>query len=125
MTIAAEGKGADFITYLLEDAEPIFNSFICITPKLTEFSATRIESYSLSRLSSIDNSYFIYASNNKKYITTKQNDRFSEIGTYLSSFDSKNIHITFDKFTNAPNHLSVIGETIPRAFEKMFYYMLK
>ncbi|WP_422090616.1 hypothetical protein [Tenacibaculum ovolyticum] len=125
MTITSEGKGADFITYFLKDADPIFNSFICITPKLTKFSGSRIESYSLKRLSSIDNTYFIYASNNQKYITAKQNDRFSEIGTYLSSFDSKNMHITFDKFTNAPNHLSVIGETIPRAFEKMFYLYAK
>jgi len=125
MTITSEGKGADFITYLLKDAEPVFNSFICITPKFTQFSASRIQSYSLNRLSSIDNSYFIYVSNNKKYITSKQNDRFSEIGTYLSSFDSKNMHITFDKFSNAPNHLSVIGETIPRAFEKMFYLYAK
>ncbi|PKH52687.1 hypothetical protein CXF68_19200 [Tenacibaculum sp. Bg11-29] len=125
MTITSEGSGADFITYFLKDADPIFNSFICITPKLTKFSGSRIESYSLKRLSSIDNSYFIYASNNQKYITAKQNDRFSEIGTYLSSFDSKNMHITFDKFTNAPNHLSVIGETIPRAFEKMFYLYAK
>ncbi|WBX70590.1 alpha/beta hydrolase-fold protein [Tenacibaculum retecalamus] len=125
MTIASEGKGADFITYFLKDAEPIFNSFICITPRFTEFSASRIESYSLSRLGSIDNSYFLYTSNNKKYITAKQNDRFSQLGTFLSSFNAENIHITFDKFTNAPNHLSVIGETIPRAFEKMFYLYAK
>lgn len=125
MTIAAEGKGADFITYFLEDAEPIFNSLICITPKLTQFSASRIESYSLNRLASIDNSYFLYASNNKKFITTKQNNYFNQLGTFLSSFNAENMHFTFDKFTNAPNHLSVIGETIPRAFEKMFYLYAK
>ncbi len=125
MTIAGQGKAADFVTYFLKDAQPIFNSYLCITPELTQFSASRIQSYSLDRLGAIDNSYFIYASNNKEYINPKQNDRFSEIGTYLSSFNAKNIHITFDKFTNAPNYLSVIGETIPRAFEKMFYLYAK
>ena len=125
MTIVGQGKGADFITYFLKDADPIFNSFICITPEFTQLSASRINSYSLTRLGTIDNSYFIYASNNKKYINPKQDARFSEIGTYLSSFDAKNMHITFDKFVNAPNYLSVIGETIPRAFEKMFYLYAK
>ena len=125
MAIAGQGKAADFITYLLKDANPIFNSFICITPEFTEFSGGRIESYSLARLGAIDNSYFIYSSNNKEYITPKQNDRFNQIGTYLSSFNAENMHITFDKFKNAPSHLSVIGETIPRAFDKMFYLYAK
>lgn len=125
MTIAGTGKGADFITYFLKDADPIFNSYICITPDFTQFSSGRIQSYSLNRLGSIDNSYFIYASNNKNYIDQKQSDRFNETGEYLSSFKAKNTHITFDSFVNAPNYLSVIGETIPRAFEKMFYLYAK
>ncbi|MEX6626012.1 alpha/beta hydrolase-fold protein [Tenacibaculum salmonis] len=125
MTIAAEGKAATFSTYFLKDAEPIFNSFICITPEFTKFSASTIQSYSLARLGQKDNTYFLYSSNNEKYIIQNQNDRFSEIGTFLSSFEAKNLHITFDKFVNAPNYLSVIGETIPRAFEKMFYLYAK
>lgn len=120
MTIAAEGKGANFISYFLKDTEPVFNSFICITPDFTEYSASTIASYSLNRLGSVDNSYFLYASNNEKYSDQKQFNRFNEIGTYLSSFEAKNLHITFDNFENAPNHLSVISETIPRAFYKMF-----
>ncbi len=120
MTIVGEGKAANFSTYYLKDTEPVFNSFICITPDFTQFSGSMIESYSLSRLGSLDNSYFIYASNSKKYISEKQGNQFNEIGTYLSSFDAKNLHITFDKFKNAPNYLSIIGETIPRAFAKMF-----
>lgn len=125
MTIAGEGKAANFISYFLKDANPIFNSYICITPELTEFNTSRIESYSLSRLGSIDNSYFIYSSNSKEYITKKQYDLFNQTSIYLSSFNAKNLHITFDKFPNAPNHLSVIAETIPRAFEKMFYLYAK
>ena len=125
MTIAGEGKAANFISYFLKDANPIFNSYICITPELTEFNTIRIESYSLSRLGLIDNSYFIYSSNSKEYITKKQYDLFNQTSIYLSSFNAKNLHITFDKFPNAPNHLSVIAETIPRAFEKMFYLYAK
>ena len=125
MTIAGEGKAANFISYFLKDANPIFNSYICITPELTEFNTSRIESYSLSRLGSIDNSYFIYSSNSKEYITKKQYDLFNQTSIYLSSFNAKNLHITFDKFPNAPNQLSVIAETIPRAFEKMFYLYAK
>ncbi|WP_299162026.1 alpha/beta hydrolase-fold protein [uncultured Tenacibaculum sp.] len=120
MTIVGQGRGANFLTHYLKDAEPIFNSFICITPSFSELAANTIASYSLNRLASVDNSYFFYASNNKKFITKKQNDRYNEIATYLSSFDAKNLHFTFNEFKNAPNHLSVISETIPRAFAKMF-----
>lgn len=120
ITITAEGQGANFITHFLKDEKPIFNSFICIAPTFTNLSAKTIRSYSLGRLSSVDNSYFIFSSNNKKYIEAKQNDIFGQIGTYLSSFDAKNLEITFDTFKNAPSHLSVISETIPRAFTKMF-----
>ena len=70
ITVGFSGLFIDFsITYFLKDAEPIFNSFICITPEFTQLSASRIDSYSLSRLATIDNSYFIYASNSKKYIS--------------------------------------------------------
>lgn len=120
MTIVSEGKAANFSTYYLKDTEPIFNSFICITPQFTQFSGNTLESYSLSRLGTIDNSYFIYASDSKNYTSAEQNNRFNEIGTYLSSFNAKNIHITFDKFENAPDYLSIISGTIPRAFAKMF-----
>lgn len=120
ITIAGEGKAANFITHYLKDQEPIFNSFICITPEFPQFAPVMVESYSLGRLSSIDNSYFIYLSNNDKFIDSKQADRFNQIGTYLSSFDGKNLHFTQDKFQNAPSYLSIIGETIPRAFTKMF-----
>ena len=89
MTIAGEGKAANFISYFLKDANPIFNSYICITPELTEFNASRIESYSLSRLGSIDNSYFIYSSNSKEYITKKQYDLFNQTSIYLSSFNKE------------------------------------
>ncbi|MCD8417735.1 hypothetical protein J2Q11_09025 [Tenacibaculum finnmarkense genomovar finnmarkense] len=125
MTIAAEGKAANFSTYFLKDAEPLFNAFICITPQFTKFSASAIQSYSLGRLAQKDNTYFLYTSNNKKYINPKQQEYFSEISAFLASFEAKNLHITFDKFENAPSYLSVIGETIPRAFEKMFYLYAK
>ncbi|WGH76727.1 alpha/beta hydrolase-fold protein [Tenacibaculum tangerinum] len=120
MTIVGEGEGANFVTHYLKDAEPIFNSYICITPEFPQFAPNIIESYSLERLNSIDNTYFIYLSNNEKYIETKQGDRFKQIGNYLSSFDNENLHITVDAFKNAPSYLSIIAETIPRAFTKMF-----
>ncbi len=120
MTIVADGKAANFSTYFLRDTEPIFNSFICITPDFNQLSGSTLESYSLNRLGAIDNSYFFYASDGEKYIDSETSGRFNEIGTYLSSFDAKNLHITFDKFENAPDYLSIIGGTIPRAFSKMF-----
>lgn len=120
MTIAGEGKAANFITHYLKDEQPIFNSYICITPEFPQFAPELIASYSLNRLGSVDNTYFVYSSNSKKYINTQQYNRFSEIKTLLSSYEAKNLKINFDEFSNAPSFLSIIGETIPRAFSKMF-----
>lgn len=120
MTITGEGKGANFITHFLKDEQPVFNAYICITPDFPQFAPNIIDSYSLARLGSVDNSYFIYLSNNKEFLEAKQGDRFNQIGAYLSSFDAENLHFTHDKFKDAPSYLSIIGETIPRAFTKMF-----
>lgn len=120
MTIVGEGKAANFITHYLKDEQPVFNSLICITPEFPQFAPAIIESYSLNRLGSIDNTYFLYTSNNKKYIDSKQYNLFSEIKTLVTSYEAKNLHVNFDEFPNAPNHLAVIAETIPRAFNQMF-----
>lgn len=120
MSIVGEGKGANFITHFLKEPEPIFNGYICATPEFAHFSPEIIKSYSLKRLESIDNTYYIYASNAKAQTTTELFGRFSEIGTYLTSFEAKNLHVTFDKFEASPGFLSTISETIPRAFTQMF-----
>ena len=120
MTIVGEGKGANFITHYLKDEQPVFNSYICITPDFPQFAPVIIDSYSLNRLGSIDNTYFVYTSNNKKYIDSEQYNRFSDIKTLLTSYEAKNLHVTFDEFETAPSYLSMIGETIPRAFTQMF-----
>ncbi|WP_428742283.1 alpha/beta hydrolase-fold protein [Tenacibaculum sp.] len=120
MTIVGEGKGANFITHYLKDEQPVFNSYICITPDFPQFAPVIIDSYSLNRLGSIDNTYFVYTSNNKKYIDTDQYNRFSDIKTLLTSYEAKNLHVNFDEFETAPSYLSMIGETIPRAFTQMF-----
>ena len=120
MTIVGEGKAANFITHYLKDEQPVFNSLICITPEFPQFAPAIIESYSLNRLGSVDNTYFLYTSNNKKYIDSKQYNLFSEIKTLVTSYEAENLHVNFDEFPNAPNHLAVIAETIPRAFNQMF-----
>ena len=120
MTIVGEGKGANFVTHFLKEPQPIFNAYICATPEFAGFSPEIIKSYTLKRLENIDNTYFIYGSNCEKQTTRELFERFSEIGTYLSSFDSKNLHVSFDKFENSPSFLSTIAETIPRAMTDIF-----
>lgn len=120
MTIVGEGKGANFLTHFLKEPEPVFNAYICATPEFATYSSEIIKSYSLARLGSVDNTYFIYASNSKKQTTNELFGRFSEIGTYLTSFEAKNLHVTFDKFESSPSFLSTVSETIPRAFTEMF-----
>ncbi|MGG8495578.1 alpha/beta hydrolase [Tenacibaculum sp. TC6] len=120
MTIVGEGKGANFLTHFLKEPEPVFNAYICATPEFATYSSEIIKSYSLARLGSVDNTYFIYASNSKKQTTNELFGRYSEIGTYLTSFEAKNLYVTFDKFESSPSFLSTVSETIPRAFTEMF-----
>ena len=120
MTIAGEGKAANFITRYLKEDQPIFNAYICASPSFSNLALSSIESYSLNRLNSIDNTYYIYMSSHKQYAKKEQYDKFMQIGTIVSSFNSDRIHATFDGFKGAPNLLSVISETIPRAFTEMF-----
>lgn len=120
MSITGEGKAANFLTHYLKEPEPIFNAYIAATPEFPQFAPQIIESYALKRLGTIDNTYYIYASNSKKQTTPDLYSRFSDISAFLSSFDAKNLHVNFDKFPNSPSFLSTISETIPRAFTKMF-----
>ncbi|CAL2101895.1 conserved protein of unknown function [Tenacibaculum sp. 190130A14a] len=120
LTIAGEGKSINLINYFLKEENPIFNSYICASPYYSELAGVTLESYSLSRLGNVDNNFFIYNSNNKNYIKKEQYDRFKQISTYLSSFDASNLNIKFDEFPNAPSLLSMMSETIPRAFTNMF-----
>ena len=120
MTIVGEGKGANFITHFLKEPEPIFNAYICATPEFAKYSPEIIKSYYPKRLENIDNTFFIYASNTKAHTTDELFGRFSEINTYLSSFEAKNLNIVFDSFKNSPGFLSTIAETIPRAMTKIF-----
>ncbi|CAM1348147.1 alpha/beta hydrolase-fold protein [Tenacibaculum halocynthiae] len=120
MSITGEGKGANFLTHFLKEPEPIFNAYICATPEFAKYAPQIINSYTLSRLGKIDNTYYIYASNSKKQTTEELYDRYSEIGTFLSSFNAENFHVNFDKFESSPSFLATISETIPRAFTNMF-----
>lgn len=120
MTITGEGKATNIIFSFLKDQDPIFNSYICAAPFFSDLAGRTIESYSLPRLGSVDNTYFIYTSGNKNYIKKEQFDKFKQLSTYFSSFDAENLKITFDEFSNAPSLLSMMSETIPRAFTNMF-----
>ncbi|WP_435263677.1 alpha/beta hydrolase-fold protein [Tenacibaculum sp. nBUS_03] len=120
MSITGEGKGANFLTHFLKEPEPIFNAYICATPEFAKYSSQIINSYKLDRLGKIDNTYYIYASNSKNQTIEELYDRYSEIGTFLSSFNAENFHVNFDKFEKSPSFLSTISETIPRAFTDIF-----
>ena len=120
ITIAGEGKGANFITHFLKEPEPIFNAYICATPEFAKYSPEIIKSYSPKRLENMDNTFFIYASNSKAHTTDELFRRFNEINTFLTSFEAKNLHVIFDKSENSPGFLSTIAETIPRAMTSIF-----
>ena len=75
LTIAGEGKSINIITSFLKQEKPIFNSYICASPYFSDLSGRTIESYTLSRLGTVDNTFFIFTSGNKEYVKKEQYDK--------------------------------------------------
>lgn len=118
-TIVGQGNAANFLTYFLKENKPIFNAFVCITPKFSNDSNRLLASYNLQRLSKIDNTYFLYVSNS----IHGRNDTiraFKDLQTGLTSFENKNLKLKFNTFKESPNLSSTISESVPRAFNHIF-----
>lgn len=119
LTLIGEGYAANFITYFIGENKPVFNAYVCIAPKFTERTNGLLQSYNLKRLADIDNTYFLYVSNSSNH-DKKYTKNIVDLGTFLSSFDTKNFNLQFDDFKDSPNKLSSISESVSRAFSHIF-----
>lgn len=119
ITIVGKGLSGNFITHFLKEEIPIFNAFICINPIVSIDTNTQIQSYSLNRYQTLDDTFYFYLSGNPKNGSVK-NERIAQFGSLLNSFQIQNFHMTYDLLKNAPSSESAISEAIPRALTKIF-----
>jgi len=119
LTIVGEGLSANFITHFLKEEEPYFNSFVCINPSLAPDITTQMINYNLERLGRMDNTFYFYVSNNPNN-TKEKHDKISQFGSFLQSLEIDNFNVLYEPLSNSPSLSSGAGESIPRAFAKIF-----
>jgi predicted alpha/beta superfamily hydrolase len=118
LTIVGNGVSANLLTHFLRDETPLFNSYICLNPTFSPDITTHMQSYDLSKLGAIDNTYYFYM-NDSEFSSTEKKQHVTALNTYLQTLNIKNFNIKYD-FTKSPSTISAIGEAIPRALTEIF-----
>ena len=119
VSIVGSGITSNLITHFLKDDMPLFNAYICLNATFNPDINTQMQSYNLNKLSTIDNTYYFYMNNNK-FIGEKRQAKINELNTYLSSLGVKNFNVKYDSSESTPGNISAMGESIPRALNKVF-----
>ncbi|WP_298531436.1 alpha/beta hydrolase-fold protein [uncultured Algibacter sp.] len=108
------GETANFINYYLLKPDPLFQSYIAISPEL----APNMVDYLPRALSEIESKTFYYLANTtndsasiKKMTETLNRD--------LAAIKNTNLSYDFDSF-ESPSHYGVPAHAIPNALEEMF-----
>ena len=119
ITIVGNGITANLITHFLKDVQPIFNAYLCLNPTFTKNINAQMQSYELDRLKEIDNTYYFYMTKNN-HIDKEKYGSTDDLNTFLTSISADNFNIKYDLSEGSPGNVSAIGESVPRAFNKIF-----
>ncbi|MDY0779939.1 alpha/beta hydrolase [Tenacibaculum sp. IB213877] len=119
LTIVGDGIGANFLLHFLEEPKPIFNGYVAISPEMNEQTARLLGTYNLKRLDDIDNDFYLYMSTNP-FESQSSKKLYKQLTEALTNLETEKLHLTFDKFEDAPNKPSAISKAPPRAFAKLF-----
>ena len=119
LTIVGESLTANYITHFLKEEYSIFNAYICLNPTLSNTIKNQIESYTLEKLGSEDNTFYFYLSSNP-FSNDKKKEKIKNFGEFIKSYEIDNFNVVFDELKSSPSSSSAIGEGIFRAFAKVF-----
>jgi len=119
LSIVGHGKAGNFITHFLKEINPIFNSYVAISPKFNKDTYKLFATYNLKRLDKIDNEFFLFISNNN--VNTEQENNFiSSLTEDVKKLETENLNLTYKNFSNSPNLPTSISLATPYAFSQMF-----
>jgi hypothetical protein len=119
LTIVGEGLSANFITYFLQENNPIFNAYISLNATYAPDIRTLVQSFKLEKMAPLDNSFYYYISGNP-HAGGEKSKRIQEFGKFMKSTDIENFSVAFDELTSSTSASSTIGEGMSRAFAHVF-----
>jgi predicted alpha/beta superfamily hydrolase len=108
------GETANFINYYLLKQQPLFQSYIVISPEL----APQMNTFVTDRLSTFDKKTFYYLATSTSDISSIKKDT-EELNTSLSIIDNKNLFYYFNEFEGS-SHYALPTHAIPKALEDIF-----
>ena len=114
--IIGHDLSANFINYYLFKEQPIFKSYIAMSPIFAPEMANRLE----ERLSSIEDEVFYYLSTSDGDIR-KFKKSVLESDLKLKNIENSRLHYNFDNFEDA-NHYTLVGRSLPIALSKIFAF---
>ena len=105
---------ANFINYYLLKGNPVFNSYVVISPELSPDT----QAYVTERLQTMEKKIFYYlsTSNNDVPVIKEKTEAFD---TALKAVENNNFFYTFDNF-DGPSHYGIPAHSIPNALEAIF-----
>ncbi len=118
-TIVGDRDAGNFLLHFLKEQSPIFNSFVSISPKLTDQTLRLVSTFDLKRLDEIDNQFYLYVSSNP-YEKEERKKLHEQLKTGLESLKTEKLHIAFNDFKGEANKPTALVKALPDAFTNIF-----
>ncbi len=119
LTIVGNGASANLLTHFFKDENPIFNAYLCLNPTFSQDIALHMQSYTLNKLRSIDNTYYFYM-NDGQFMNNSKKQQIKVLDNYLEALNIQNLNIKYDVMESSPSIISAMSEAIPRALNEIF-----
>lgn len=118
-TIVGDRDAGNFLLHFLKEKNPIFNSYVSISPKLTDQTLRLMSNFDLKRLDEIDNQFYLYVSSNP-YEKEERKKLHEQLKTGLEALKTEKLHIAFNDFKGEPNKPTALVKALPDAFTNIF-----
>jgi predicted alpha/beta superfamily hydrolase len=112
--IVGHDLSANFINYYLFKNEPLFRSYVALSPDLAPEMENRLK----ERLSILKEETFYYMATADADVKVLRN-AIVECDSKLKLIENPKLHYQFDNFEDA-NHYSLVGRGIPKALNEIF-----
>ncbi|TCI92660.1 alpha/beta hydrolase-fold protein [Tenacibaculum sp. M341] len=118
-TIVGDRDAGNFLLHFLKEQNPIFNSYVSISPKLSPQTLRLVSNFDLKRLDEIDNQFYLYVSSNP-YEKQERKELHQQLKKGLEELGTEKLHIAFNDFKGEANKPTALVKALPDAFTNIF-----